>query len=166
MYHFISGYTAKVAGTEAGVTEPGAVFSTCFGAPFMSLHPSVYANLLGQHLDDHNSDCWLINTGWSGGPYGTGERIDIHHTRAMLRAVLSGELEDVEMNIDPFFGLSVPAHCPGVDDELLQPRNTWSEGTAYDQQATKLAGLFHENFKKYEDMVDDTVKSSGPLAGR
>lgn len=163
MYHFISGYTAKVAGTEAGITEPQAVFSTCFGAPFMSLHPSIYAHLLGRHLDDHNSDCWLINTGWSGGPYGKGERIDIHHTRAMLDAVLAGELNDVEMTVDPFFGLSVPAHCPGVADEILQPRLTWSDPGAYDRQATILAGLFHENFAAFLDMVEDDIASSGPL---
>lgn len=166
MYHFISGYTAKVAGTEAGITEPQAVFSTCFGAPFMSLHPSVYAHLLGQHLDDHQSDCWLINTGWSGGPYGTGERIDIHHTRAMLNAVLSGEMENVEMTTDPFFGLSIPLHCAGVPDGILDPRSTWSDPAAYDRQATKLAELFHENFKGYMDMVEDEISSCGPVAGR
>ena len=166
MYHFISGYTAKVAGTEKGVTEPQAVFSTCFGAPFMSLHPSIYAKLLGEHLIEHNSDCWLINTGWSGGPYGVGERIDIHHTRAMLDAVLTGALDDTEMIIDPIFGLSIPKHCPGVPDEILDPRSTWSDRGEYSRQANRLAELFHENFASYTDMVEDDITSSGPLAGR
>lgn len=166
MYHFISGYTAKVAGTEKGVTEPQAVFSTCFGAPFMSLHPSVYASLLGEHLERHQSDCWLINTGWSGGPYGTGQRIDIHDTRAMLQAVLTGQLDDVEMWTEPFFGLSIPTHCPGVDDAILQPRATWSDGEAYDRQATELARRFHENFAGYTDIVGEEIINSGPPAGR
>lgn len=132
----------------------------------MSLHPSIYARLLGEHLLEHNSDCWLINTGWSGGPYGVGERMDIHHTRAMLDAVLTGALDDTEMISDPIFGLSIPKHCPGVPDEMLDPRSTWSDVSEYNRQANRLAELFHENFAAYTDMVEEDIASSGPLAGR
>ncbi|MCF8242317.1 MAG: phosphoenolpyruvate carboxykinase [Melioribacteraceae bacterium] len=162
MYHFISGYTAKVAGTEKGVTEPKATFSTCFGAPFMALHPSVYANLLGDKIRKHQSKCWLINTGWSGGPYGEGSRIKIKYTRAMLNAALSGKLDDAETYIDPFFGLSVPKKVEGVPEEVLYPKQTWKDQNAYDEMAKKLVTMFHDNFKEFEDDVEDEIKNAGP----
>ena len=162
MYHFLSGYTAKVAGTETGVTEPRATFSTCFGAPFMSLHPSVYGNLLMQKMQEHAADCWLINTGWTGGPYGVGRRMDINHTRAMLDAALSGALNGVAMTEDPIFRVMVPESCPGVPSEVLRPENTWEDKAAYRQQAEGLARLFQENFKEFEALVSDEVKDSGP----
>jgi phosphoenolpyruvate carboxykinase (ATP) len=162
MYHFLSGYTAKVAGTETGVTEPRATFSTCFGAPFMSLHPSVYGNLLMQKMQEHAADCWLINTGWTGGPYGVGRRMDINHTRAMLDAALSGALNGVAMTEDPIFRVMVPESCPGVPSEVLRPENTWEDKAAYRQQAEGLARLFQENFKEFEALVSDEVKGSGP----
>ncbi|MCZ7601938.1 MAG: phosphoenolpyruvate carboxykinase [Melioribacteraceae bacterium] len=162
MYHFLSGYTAKVAGTEKGVTEPKATFSTCFGAPFMPLHPSVYSKLLGEKIEKHNSACWLINTGWSGGPYGVGSRMKIKYTRAMLTAALNGELDNVKTNPDPIFGLQVPDEIPHVPKEVLNPRNTWEDKDAYDKSAKKLADMFHENFKDFEEYVNDNVKKSGP----
>jgi phosphoenolpyruvate carboxykinase (ATP) len=162
MYHFISGYTARVAGTEKGVTEPSPVFSACYGAPFMPLHPRRYAELLGERIQKHGSKVWLINTGWSGGPYGVGKRIDIPHTRAMVNAALDGKLDDVPTWHDPFFGVEVPESCPGVPTEVLRPRDTWSDGAAYDEQARKLAGMFHENFGKYADEVDESVRQAGP----
>ncbi len=164
MYHFISGYTAKVAGTEKGVTEPTATFSTCFGAPFMVLHPSVYAELLAKKMKDHNSTCWLVNTGWSGGAYGVGKRMSIKYTRAMIRAILGGELEKVETRVDPIFGVHVPVSCPEVPEEVLNPRNTWEDKDAYDAKAAHLANLFNENFKKFEDGVSDEVKNAAPKA--
>ena len=164
MYHFISGYTAKVAGTEAGVTEPTATFSTCFGAPFMVLHPSVYAELLKKKMNDHKATCWLVNTGWSGGAYGVGKRMSIKHTRAMIRAILNGELEKVETIADPTFGVLVPTSCPEVPEEVLQPRNTWADKEAYDAKAKHLANLFNENFKKFEDGVSEEVKNAAPKA--
>lgn len=153
MYHFLSGYTAKVAGTEKGITEPLPNFSACYGAPFMPLHPQRYAALLGQKLDTHKADTWLINTGWSGGPYGVGERIKIAHTRTMVNAVLDGKLKNVPLEKEPFFGLMIPKHCPGVPDEILNSRNTWSKPADYDAQAKKLAGMFAENFKQYADQA-------------
>jgi phosphoenolpyruvate carboxykinase (ATP) len=164
MYHFLSGYTAKVAGTERGVTEPQATFSTCFGAPFMVLHPGVYAGLLGKHMAEQNSNCWLVNTGWSGGPYGVGHRMKIAHTRAMIRAILNGALADVETVADPVFGVHVPVVCPDVPEEVLQPRNTWDDKEAYDKQARDLARLFNENFKKYADGVSEAVRAVAPVA--
>lgn len=164
MYHFISGYTAKVAGTEKGVTEPTATFSTCFGAPFMVLHPSVYAELLAEKMNKHNATCWLVNTGWSGGPYGVGERMSIKHTRAMIRAILNGELDKQETRIDPTFGVHVPVSCPDVPDEVLNPRNTWADKDAYDAKAAHLANLFNENFKKFEEGVSEEVKNAAPKA--
>ena len=158
MYHFLSGYTAKVAGTEAGVKEPSATFSTCFGAPFMVHHPGVYANLLRDKINQHNSRVWLVNTGWSGGPYGVGSRMSIKHTRAMLRAALNGELDAVEFVKDGFFNLSIPTSCPHVPDEVLNPRNTWADKDAYDAQARHLVSLFEENFKQFADGVDASVK--------
>jgi len=162
MYYFLSGYTAKVAGTEAGIIEPQATFSTCFGAPFMTLHPSVYDALLGKKIREHDVDCWLLNTGWSGGPYGIGERMDINHTRAMLNAALSGELDQVSMHEDPVFGVMVPETCPGVSTEVLRPESTWSDKAAYQAKACELARAFKENFMQFEDMVSEEVKNAGP----
>ncbi len=164
MYHFLSGYTAKVAGTEKGIKEPEAAFSTCFGAPFMVLHPGVYADLLGKKMDQHDAACWLVNTGWSGGPYGIGHRMKISHTRAMIRAILNGQLADVETKPDPIFGVGVPISCPDVPGNVLQPRNTWSDKEAYDRQARDLARRFNENFKQYESGVSEAVGAVGPKA--
>lgn len=162
MYHFLSGYTAKVAGTERGIKEPEATFSTCFGAPFMVLHPGVYADLLGKKMAQHNAACWLINTGWSGGPYGVGKRMKISYTRAMIRAILNGELASVETSADPIFGVNVPISCPGVPPDVLQPRNTWADTAAYDRQAADLSRRFNENFKKYEAGVSAAVRAVAP----
>lgn len=162
MYHFLSGYTAKVAGTERGVTEPSATFSACFGAPFLPLHPGVYARMLGEKISKHNVNVWLVNTGWTGGPHGTGSRIKLSYTRAMITALLSGKLLKADFQRDPVFGVSVPTAVEGVPTELLTPRNTWADGAAYDAQAKKLAGMFQENFKKYESGVDEAVKQAGP----
>jgi phosphoenolpyruvate carboxykinase (ATP) len=164
MYHFLSGYTAKVAGTEKGIKEPEATFSTCFGAPFMVLHPGVYADLLGKKMAQHNAVPWLVNTGWSGGPYGVGQRMKIGHTRAMIRAILNGSLANVETTPDPIFGVQVPVSCPDVPAEVLQPRNTWSDKEAYDRQARDLARRFNENFKKYESGVSEAVRAVAPKA--
>ena len=149
MYHFLSGYTAKVAGTERGVTEPQATFSTCFGAPFMVHHPTVYSKLLGQRIDTHNVQCWLVNTGWTGGPYGVGKRMSIAYTRAMVNAAIESSLGGVAFEREPFFGLEIPQEVPGVPSEVLDPRAAWSDKAAYDAQAKKLAGLFYENFKQF-----------------
>lgn len=162
MYHFISGYTAKVAGTEAGVTEPQATFSACFGAPFMVLHPYKYAELLAEKIRKHDVACWLVNTGWTGGPYGVGERMSIKYTRALLNAALEGRLNDVEYETDPVFGLAVPTSCEGVPSEILKPKNTWSDKEAYDKKACELASLFEKNFRDYENEVPDEVKAAGP----
>jgi len=162
MYHFLSGYTAKVAGTEEGVKEPEATFSTCFGAPFMVLHPGVYADLLGKKMAQHDAACWLINTGWSGGPYGVGKRMKIGYTRAMIRAILEQKLAKIDTNPDPIFGLNVPVSCPDVPAEILQPRNTWADKEAYDRQARDLARRFNENFKKYEAGVSESVRAVAP----
>jgi len=163
MYHFLLGYTAKVAGTERGITEPVATFSTCFGAPFMPQHPSVYAKLLGEKLQEHNVTTWLVNTGWTGGPYGTGHRMSIQHTRAMINSALEGKLNDVEFETDPVFGLHIPISCPGVPSEILSPGNTWEDKAAYDEKAKELAGMFKENFKQYKDFVSSEVAEAGPL---
>ncbi|MFL6256610.1 MAG: phosphoenolpyruvate carboxykinase [Pyrinomonadaceae bacterium] len=164
MYHFLSGYTAKVAGTERGVTEPQATFSTCFGAPFMVLHPGVYADLLGKKIQEHKADCWLVNTGWSGGPYGEGQRMKIKHTRAMIRAILNGSLAQVETRPDPVFGVHVPTSCPDVPSEVLEPRGTWNDAARYDERAQDLARRFNENFKKYEAGVSPEVRAAAPKA--
>jgi phosphoenolpyruvate carboxykinase (ATP) len=164
MYHFISGYTAKVAGTERGVTEPQATFSACFGAPFMAQHPGVYADLLGEKIAKHNAKVWLVNTGWSGGPYGVGHRMEIAFTRAMVHAALDGRLNDAKFIKDPIFGLDVPTSCPGVPKEVLIPRNTWTDTDTYDAQAKKLAQMFVENFKQFEDGVSDEIKAAAPKA--
>ena len=162
MYHFLSGYTAKVAGTERGIKEPQATFSACFGAPFMALNPVVYADLLGEKIAKHSASVWLINTGWSGGPYGTGKRIKLPYTRAMVSAVLSGTLEEIPRTKDPFFGIEVPETCPDVPSEVLQPRNTWQDKAAYDQQAKKLASMFAENFKQFDEDVSEEIRGAGP----
>jgi phosphoenolpyruvate carboxykinase (ATP) len=164
MYHFLSGYTAKVAGTERGVTEPQATFSACFGAPFMIRPPSVYARMLGERIEKHGSRVWLVNTGWTGGAYGEGNRMKLSYTRAMVRAALAGELDDVETTPDPIFGVHVPRSVPGVPDDVLQPRGTWQDPAAYDTQARKLAGMFRENFQKFNDDVSPGVREAGPKA--
>ncbi len=160
MYHFLSGYTARVAGTERGVTEPEATFSTCFGAPFMPRHPTVYAKLLGKLIHEHHTHCWLVNTGWTGGKYGVGTRMKIAFTRAMLRAALDGELDDVPFAPDPNFGLLVPKACPEVPDMVLDPKNTWSDKAAYDRTAKDVAKMFEENFKEFEPQVTDGIKKA------
>jgi phosphoenolpyruvate carboxykinase (ATP) len=162
MYHFISGYTAKVAGTERGVTEPTATFSACFGAPFLPLHPTVYAELLREKLQKHGSQVWLVNTGWTAGPYGVGHRMELPYTRAIITAILEGKLNAVETTEDPVFGLQIPLSVPGVPDDALTPRNTWSDKSAYDEKALHLAGLFKENFKKYADQAAPEVVAAGP----
>jgi phosphoenolpyruvate carboxykinase (ATP) len=161
-YHFISGYTAKLAGTEIGVKEPQATFSACFGAPFMPRHPGEYAAMLAERLERYGVRAWLVNTGWTGGPYGTGERMNINHTRSMVRAALSGALDDVVTVTDPVFGVEVPTTCPEVPDGVLQPRTTWSDGAAYDRQADALARMFVENFAAYADGVPESVRAAGP----
>jgi phosphoenolpyruvate carboxykinase (ATP) len=162
MYHFLSGYTAKVAGTERGVTEPKATFSACFGAPFLPLHPGVYARMLGERIERHRVRVWLINTGWCGGPYGKGERIHLGHTRRMVAAALSGELDGAPTRTDPVFGLAVPREIEEVPDELLDPRSTWADPDAYDRRAAELAEMFAANFGKYADEVDEEVLAAGP----
>jgi phosphoenolpyruvate carboxykinase (ATP) len=164
-YHFISGYTAKLAGTEVGVKEPQATFSACFGAPFMPRHPGEYAAMLADRLHQHGVRAWLVNTGWTGGPYGTGERMNINHTRAMVRAALSGALDDVPYEPDPIFGVAVPTTCPDVPAEVLRPRRTWADPDAYDRQAAALATMFAENFAAYADAVDEKVRAAGPRVG-
>ncbi len=162
MYHFLSGYTAKVAGTERGVTEPQATFSACFGAPFLPLHPSVYARMLGERIAKHQVRCWLVNTGWTGGPYGEGNRINLPYTRAMVRAVLGGSLMDAPTRTDPVFGLEVPTALPGVPARLLDPRSTWSDPQRYDEQAGRLAAMFRDNFATYADQASAEVRAAGP----
>ena len=164
MYHFLSGYTAKVAGTEKGVAGTQATFSTCFGAPFMPRHPSVYGNLLRDKIASHNATCWLVNTGWTGGPYGEGSRMPIKATRALLKGALDGSLNSAEMRIDENFGLEVPVSVPDVDDALLNPRNTWADKAAYDTKARELVQMFIENFEKFESHVDDSVRGAAPKA--
>jgi len=164
MYHFLSGYTAKVAGTERGIKEPQATFSACFGAPFMALNPVVYARLLGEKISRHNVQVWLVNTGWGAGPYGVGQRIRLAYTRAMLRAALDGALGQVPMRRDPLFGLNVPRTCPEVPEEVLDPKRTWKDGAAYEEQARKLAGMFAENFKQFAGDVSAAVRDSGPAS--
>ena len=162
MYHFLSGYTARVAGTERGVTEPKATFSTCFGAPFLPLNPNVYANMLGERIAEHKVRVWLVNTGWTGGPYGVGSRMKIGYTRAMITAALGGQLDHVSYHKHDIFNLDIPATCPGVPDSVLDPRSTWPDAKAYDEQAKNLAGMFIQNFKTFEKDVDPAVKAAGP----
>lgn len=165
LYHFLSGYTAKVAGTEKGVTEPQATFSTCFGAPFMALHPSVYAKMLGERIVNHQVDVWLVNTGWTGGPYGVGHRMKIAYTRAMVNAALDGELDGAPTEADPVFGFQIPTACPEVPPEVLTPRNTWTDPNAYDAKAKELAGRFIENFQQFASDVPANVQEGGPRMG-
>ncbi len=160
MYHFLSGFTSKVAGTEQGVTEPQPTFSTCFGAPFMPRRPEVYGKLLQEKIATHGATCWLVNTGWTGGAYGTGRRMPIKATRALLSAALDGSLKTVQFRKDPNFGFEVPVSVPGVDDALLDPRSTWADGAAYDAQAAKLVAMFADNFAQYVPYIDDDVKAA------
>ena len=162
MYHFISGYTAKVAGTEVGVTDPEATFSPCFGGPFLVWHPAKYASLLAKKIEEHNVDVWLVNTGWSGGPFGIGSRINLEETRTMVDAIHTGQLASAPTETDPIFGLQVVTKVPDVSEEILRPRSTWSDGAAYDEKAVTLARLFNDNFKKYEADCSSAVRDAGP----
>ncbi|SIS73000.1 phosphoenolpyruvate carboxykinase (ATP) [Salimicrobium salexigens] len=162
MYHFLSGYTSKLAGTERGVTTPEATFSACFGAPFLPLPPSVYAKMLGEKIDEFNTDVYLVNTGWTGGAYGTGKRMKLSYTRRMVDAALNGEFKNTEMYQDPVFGLNIPLHCDGVPEEVMIPRNAWEDKSDYDTQAESLAAKFHENFKKFA-YADETIAAAGPI---
>lgn len=162
-YHFISGYTAKVAGTEAGITEPVPSFSACFGSPFMPLHPTVYAEMLSEKMQEANVNVWLINTGWSGGPYGVGSRIKLKYTRAMITAILNGDLENVDYDQHPIFGLDMPKYCPNVPTEILDPMNTWLQKGAYISKSIALAHSFHLNFEKFESQASEMIIEGGPL---
>ena len=164
MYHFISGYTAKVAGTEAGVIEPQTTFSACFGAPFMPLHPTKYAEMLGKKMDESKVNVWLLNTGWSGGSYGTGERISLKYTRAMITAILNGELEGVDYAKHAIFGLQMPTTCPNVASEILNPRNTWENKAAYDSKANELANSFNKNFEQFAEYANAEILAAAPKA--
>jgi phosphoenolpyruvate carboxykinase (ATP) len=164
MYHFISGYTAKVAGTEVGVKEPSATFSPCFGGPFLVWHPSKYAELLAEKMRQHHARVWLVNTGWTAGPYGVGQRIKLAYTRAILDAIHSGKLADAAKQREPRFGFEVVTACPGVPGEMLNPRGTWKDPADYDAAAQKLAGLFQENFRQYESGASTEIKAAGPVA--
>lgn len=164
MYHFLSGYTAKVAGTEQGVTEPRPEFSACFGAPFMPMHPKVYATMLGDKIRQHGSEVWLVNTGWTGGPYGRGKRIDLESTRRIVSAILSGELGKADFTNEPFFNLSVPEEVEGLPSEILNPRGTWTDGGEYDLQARRLVEMFRENFKQFAEHVDASIRAQNPGA--
>jgi phosphoenolpyruvate carboxykinase (ATP) len=162
-YHFLSGYTAKVAGTERGLgKEPQVTFSTCFGAPFLPIPPAVYARLFREKVTRHKPTCWLVNTGWTGGPFGVGHRIEIAHSRALLHAAMSGHLDEVPTYQEPFFGLTVPTICPGVPDSILYPQKTWADPKAYEATARDLAGRFRENFTKYAANVEPEVLAAEP----
>ncbi len=163
MYHFISGYTAKVAGTEAGIVEPQPAFSACFGAPFLPLHPTKYAEMLGKKMNENNVNVWLINTGWTGGPYGVGHRISLKYTRAMIQAALKHKLEDIAYETDPVFGLHMPSTCPDVPSEVLNPKNTWDDKDDYDKKAQKLAEYFNNNFEKYADFANEEIRAAAPV---
>jgi len=163
MYHFVTGYTPKVAGTEAGLSEPEATFSACFGAPFMPLHPGVYARLLGDKIRRHGVRCWLINTGWTGGPYGVGKRMDIAYTRTLLNSALDGALDGVAYVEHPVFRVQVPQSCPGVPDAILDPLGTWSDSGAYRRQASELAARFHANFAQFAELMDPAVRAAAPV---
>jgi phosphoenolpyruvate carboxykinase (ATP) len=162
MFHFVSGYTAKVAGTEEGIVDPEATFSACFGAPFMPLHPARYAKMLGARIEEHDTHIWLVNTGWTGGPFGVGSRIKLQYTRAMIRAALRGQLNFVDYDIDPIFGLEFPSVCPEVPSELLNPKNTWKDKAAYDRKANILAKHFVRNFEKYKDGCNEDIQEALP----
>ena len=163
MFQFLSGYTSKLAGTERGVTSPEATFSTCFGAPFLPLPAQRYAEMLGDKIDEHNAKVYLVNTGWTGGEYGTGSRMKLAYTRAMVQAALEGELTNVETVKDEIFGLNIPLHVPGVPDEVLQPNKTWADQEAYKAKATELAGKFHENIKKFGNISKEIIELGGPI---
>ena len=163
MYHFISGYTSKLAGTEMGISEPKLTFSACFGAAFLPLHPTLYALLFGEKIVSHNAKVWLVNTGWTGGPYGEGRRMKLVYTRAMISAALEGSLDQVEFERDPHFGTAVPKACPNVPGEILNSRGTWIDGDAYDTQAQKLADAFRRNFEKYRDFATNEIVKGGPI---
>ena len=162
MYHFLSGYTAKVAGTEKGVKDPEATFSTCFGAPFMPRHPSAYGNLLRDLIAKHHVDCWLVNTGWTGGQYGTGRRMPIRVTRRLLTAALDGSLSRADFRRDPYFGFAVPTSVPGVEPHILYPVKTWQDKAAFARSAKRLVEMFNENFKRFEAHVDADVRAAAP----
>lgn len=161
-FQFISGYTAKVAGTEAGITEPVTAFSACYGAPFMPLHPTVYAEMLSKKMQEAGVNVWLVNTGWTGGPYGVGERMKLKYTRAMITAVHNGELDNVEFEMDPVFQLAMPKTCPNVPDEVLNPRNTWEDKAAYDVKANELAAKFNKNFEQFADNANQEILDGAP----
>lgn len=162
MFHFLSGYTSKLAGTERGITSPQATFSTCFGSPFLPLPATTYAEMLGKKIDEHNVQVYLVNTGWTGGEYGVGSRMKLSYTRAMVQAALEGDLTNVEVEMDPYFGVSIPVHVPGVPDEVLQPKKTWHNEEKYDQFARELAGKFKANFKKFENVPAEVLELGGP----
>ncbi|SER26558.1 phosphoenolpyruvate carboxykinase (ATP) [Piscibacillus halophilus] len=162
MYHFLSGYTSKLAGTERGVTEPEATFSACFGSPFLPLPAAEYAKMLGEKIDEHDAQVFLVNTGWTGGPYGVGNRMKLSYTRAMVQAALEGELNNVETAQDEFFGLAIPQHCPGVPSDVLNPKKTWNDKEAYNHKAIELANKFHDNFKKFDHVTEDILQA-GPI---
>ena len=162
MYQFISGYTAKVAGTETGITEPVATFSACFGAPFMPLHPGVYAQLLGKKLHQQGVEVWLINTGWIGGAYGTGSRIKLSYTRTMIEAVFQRKFQGVTKATHPNFAMQIPTHCEGIPDDILLPWKSWQDENAYQNQSNRLAKMFAENFEQYVSGVDENIRNAGP----
>ena len=162
MYHFLSGYTARVAGTEVGVREPQVAFSACFSAAFLVRHPTVYAELLAAKMQKHHAAAWLVNTGWSGGAYGAGLRIKLQHTRAIIDAIHAGVLHGAPVAKEPIFGLAVPLHCPGVPDEILLPEQSWPDRGSYRDAASKLAALFKDNFNKYADHASAEVRAAGP----
>ncbi len=162
MYHFISGYTAKVAGTEVGIKEPKTAFSACFGAPFLPLHPTKYAEMLGEKMTQYNTKVWLVNTGWTGGEYGVGSRMKLRYTRAMITAALNGELDNVNYSEHPIFGVLIPTSCPNVPDEVLNPKDTWADKTAYDKKANDLARKFNNNFNQFKDQANDEILSAAP----
>jgi phosphoenolpyruvate carboxykinase (ATP) len=165
MYHFISGYTAKIAGTEIGITEPTATFSACFGAAFLVWHPTKYAEMLAERMQAHDAQAWLVNTGWSGGAYGVGSRLNIEYTRAMIDAIHHGDLQRAPTIEDPIFGLQIPTACPGVPSEVLIPWNTWPTRDAHQQAARKLAALFQKNFDNYRAEASDATCAAGPKMG-
>jgi phosphoenolpyruvate carboxykinase (ATP) len=162
MYHFISGYTAKVAGTEAGITEPQTTFSACFGAPFMPLHPTKYAEMLGEKMKNSNVNVWLINTGWSGGEYGVGNRISLKYTRAMITAAINNDLADVDFETHNIFGLNMPKNCPEIPDQILNPKNTWKDSIEYDVKANELAIAFNKNFIQFADQANNEILAAAP----
>ena len=164
MYHFLSGFTSKLAGTERGITSPEATFSTCFGSPFLPLHATVYAEMLGEKIDEHDAQVFLVNTGWTGGVYGVGKRMDLKYTRAMVRAAVAGKLNDVETEVNSVFGLEMPTAIDGVPTEVLNPRNAWADGDAYDNKAKELADLFRSNFKKFGTVSEEITLKGGPIA--